>query len=279
MRLRRLFGHAGRSEYAADALERQIRIAGFDRGRHVRLARRALLAGHHQDLEASGIRQRLRHGERGRQHLDATGQQIARRLHDVAVRHLGHLQALFFEEAEQQKIRNAVRRSGVELARLGPRKRDELSDRVDLHRGRHRHREHDDRDTDDRVHIGRRIERQRIVHVGQGGEGAGRAEPEHMIVLGLSKGAEGDDPVAARPVVHYHRLAPKLAEAVSEQARSRIGSAAGAVRQDEAYSPRRIGRLRRRAADVCQAQHGYRGECYEPSHCNPPCLDRFSRLD
>src|SRR5215831_9083947 len=109
-----------------NALECQRWIAGFRRGGNLGRAGRALPAGHRQHLDAAGLAQRLHHRKRRRQNLDATLSEVARRLHDVAIGHPNDLQSHALEEAEQQKVRNAVGSCGVEFSWLRAGHRHEL---------------------------------------------------------------------------------------------------------------------------------------------------------
>ena len=71
-----------------------------------------------------------------------------------------------------------------------------------------------------------------------------------MIVVRADEGVDGDEPVAAGPVVDDHRLAPALAEPVGQQPGADIGAAAGAERDDE-LAPAASATLIRGAKALC----------------------------
>ena len=75
-----------------------------------------------------------------------------------------------------------------------------------------------------------------------------------MIVLGADEGVDGDDAVAAGPVLDDDRLAPFLGQAVGQKPAADVGAAAGAERQDELDRSRRPG-LRRTPA-TCRRTAG-----------------------
>jgi hypothetical protein len=60
-----------------------------------------------------------------------------------------------------------------------------------------------------------------------------------MIVTGADKCINGDNAIAARPVLHHDRLGPALTEAIREQPCADIGAAAGPEREYEFYRARR----------------------------------------
>ena len=68
-------------------------------------------------------------------------------------------------------------------------------------------------------------------------ERAGRPIAQHVIVVRADERVDGDERVAAGPVVDDHRLAPALAEAIRQQAGADIGAAADAKRHDELDRP------------------------------------------
>ncbi len=104
---------------------------------------------------------------------------------------------------------------GIELAGLGPRQCHEVADGVDMELFRHRYRQHGDIDADD-GHDVARIESWRAFVVEMNQKGAGRPEEQRVIVMGIDEGLDGDQPVAAGPVLDHHRLAPARAQPVGE---------------------------------------------------------------
>ena len=64
-------------------------------------------------------------------------------------------------------------------------------------------------------------------------ERRGRRQQQDVIVLGADEGVDGDDAVAAGPVLDDDRLAPFLGQPVGQKPPADVGAAAGAERQDE----------------------------------------------
>jgi len=59
-------------------------------------------------------------------------------------------------------------------------------------------------------------------------ERRGRRKQQLVIVMRADERIDGDNTLAARPVLDYHRLAPSLREPVGQQTRTDIGAAARA---------------------------------------------------
>src|SRR5215472_14491883 len=60
-----------------------------------------------------------------------------------------------------------------------------------------------------------------------------------MIVMRGDDRIDGDDAVAAGPVLDHDRLPPTLTQPIREQARADVGAAAGTERQNEFHRPGR----------------------------------------
>ena len=196
---------------------------------------------------------------------------VVRRLHDVAIRHPDDLQVHVLDPAEQQKVREAGGGGGVELAGLRFRQRHQLIDRIDIHRCRHRDREHDGGDADDRQQVAFGVVRQRVVIVGRHRQDAGRPEPQRMIVGGVDKGLDRHDAVAARAILDHHRLAPARRQAIGEQPGGDVAGAGGAEWHDEFDGAGRISLLRHRTVGEMQAGGDRQaGNCHKSSHRHPP---------
>ena len=124
---------------------------------------------------------------------------------------------------------------------LGLGARGELGDGLELGRGRHAGGHDGVADPRDRREIALQVVGQLLLRVGMRHERCARRVEQHVIVVGRGEGVDGDQAVAARPVLDHHRLAPLGAEPLGEQARGDVGGAAGAERQDPADAALRPG--------------------------------------
>ena len=82
------------------------------------------------------------------------------------------------------------------------------------------------------------------------GEGRGRREQQHMVVMRADDRRDRDEGVAARLILDHHRLTPLGRQLVGEHARRDVDAGAGAERNDEADRPRRPAFWRRRRSDA-----------------------------
>jgi hypothetical protein len=123
---------------------------------------------------------------------------------------------------------------------------DELRHRLERQRGRDRQKEVSARDQRDRLQVPLDVVRQLRHHVAGDGERADRPHADGVAVrFGLGGQIETDGQRPARTVVDHDLLAQFLCELGAEDARDRIGRAAGSLWDDEPDRSIRI--LRRRA--------------------------------
>ena len=91
----------------------------------------------------------------------------------------------------------------------------------------------------------RRVITHLFVEKSVGRDRAGRSQQQRIAVRGCARDLGGAD-IARRAadILHDCRLTPFAAELLGEQARERVGAAAGEVKHDDPHQPRGISLLR-----------------------------------
>jgi hypothetical protein len=170
--------------------------------------------------------------------LDAAFADVGGGLHDVAVGHLGQVEAGGLHEIVERHLADARHRRHVELAGLGAGARHELGDRCDLRRRRHADRHDGVGHPRDRQQVARRIGQLLVLERMHRERAAGR-EQQRMVVVAGDERLDRHQAVGAGPVFDHHRLAPARRQPVGQHARADIGAGARPERHDEPHRPLR----------------------------------------
>src|SRR5262249_29246741 len=107
-------------------------------------------------------------------------------------------------------------------------------------------------------------------------KGSDGREQKRMVVVGGREGGNRNETVAARTILHQHRLAPAAGQSVCEQSRRNVRSAGGSEWQDEPARPVGID-LRGRAGEVLYIAKTRDGRKEKhPYHSNAPSQNAHS---
>ena len=209
-------------------------------------------------------------------HIDVSRDEIVEGLAQPAIGDLHRLDASehFELDGRQMPDRANARRRGRDLARIGLGARDQFRNRRSLEvLAQHEHVrtrcQQGDRDPARGTHL--------FVEKSVGRDGAGRSQEQRVAVRGCARDLGGAD-IAGRAadILHDCRLTPFAAELLGEQARERVGAAAGEVKHDDPHQPRGISLLR--AACFAWEEDGERGQRHktdlDPSHRRFSCAPR-----
>jgi hypothetical protein len=148
------------------------------------------------------------------------------------------LQAAILEPAGEDEIERAGHARPVELAGLRARPFHQIGERVDFQFLRDRDDNEGIRHPHDRKEIAWLVG-QLVVQERMRGERRRRRKQQHVIIMRGDEGVDGDQAVAAGPVLDDDRLPPFAAEPVGKQPGADIRTAARAKRQNEFYRARR----------------------------------------
>jgi hypothetical protein len=159
--------------------------------------------------------------------------QIIGRLLDVAVGHPSDRQTLCLDEGRQDQVGVAGRRGDVERVGLGACQSDELGERLDVQAFRDRKRDHDDGDVDDREQVALCVVWHLVLGIRMRRVGRGRNKQQRVVVVGAGESVDGDEAIAAGPILDHHRLAPFRGELVRQQPGGDVDAGGGPERQDE----------------------------------------------
>ena len=153
--LAQLRRHVARPEQAGQALDPDIGIAGLGGGRNVGRDRGALARRHRDHPDRPACTRGRTIAMRRHHDLDAALGEIVHRLHRVAIRHLGNVDAHLLLEAGEHEIEHAGDGRPVQLAGIGARRLDQFLHRLDVGRGRHHHGDDSVGDARDRGEVAR----------------------------------------------------------------------------------------------------------------------------
>ena len=127
------FRHGRRSVKPDQAVEQQRRRTCFDDGRNIRHRLRALAVVHRQHLDAAGLRLRAHDCVSRGENLDAVLGQIVQRRHRIAIRHLRHVETIFFQPTGEHEVGRAGHGRPIEFAGLRLGLGDQLRHRIGFH--------------------------------------------------------------------------------------------------------------------------------------------------
>jgi len=91
-----------------------------------------------------------------------------------------------------------------------------------------------------------------------------------VLVVRTGKCVDGDEAIAARPVLDHHRLAPARCELFSEQPGGDVDPGGGTKRQDELDRALRIGLSRGHSHAVQTGDQPDHERDHEPQHATLP---------
>ena len=169
--------------------------------------------------------------------MDAAADDVDQRFRQPLKRHMHRLDTGFGYEffAGQMHGGAGARRAEQQLARIRAAMRDEITQGFDAERRRHHQRIGAVADVGDAGQIPHGVERKLGLHRHMDGNARGRGQQRVTVGRGLGHEVRRNRAAGAGTVFNDDRLAPVLAHLLADDARQRVGRAAGGEGDDDAY--------------------------------------------